>query len=209
MTEGAPLDGLRRAREKWRRDAATPASARIRKARTYVAASAAAHAWLRAVDDVGNAVRTEGKPRIDNLGYMRLGTGTVLRSITVPVELATGPSGRLLIGRDCFVNVGSSIYAASSVEIGDRVLIGSYVCVMDTNFHDLHRRDRPPAPAPVVIEDDVWIGVKASVLPGVRVGRGAVVSAHALVRRDVEPFTVVAGVPAVPVSRIDEERFGR
>jgi len=49
---------------------------------------------------------------------------------------------------------------------------------------------------PVVIEDHVWIGMRAIILPGVRIGRGAVVAVGAVVTRDVEPLTVVAGVPA-------------
>ena len=79
--------------------------------------------------------------------------------------------------------------------------------INDTSFHELYERHLLPDPLPVVIEDDVWIGAKASVLPGVRIGRGAVVSAHALVNRDVAPFTIVGGVPATEIAKLNPKKF--
>ena len=58
--------------------------------------------------------------------------------------------------------------------------------------------------APVVIEDDVWIGAGAIVLPGVTVGRGSIVAAGAVVTRSIEPHTIVAGVPARQIGQIPE-----
>jgi len=64
--------------------------------------------------------------------------------------------------------------------------------------------------APIVVEDDVWIGVNALLLPGVHVARGAVVAAGAVVTRDVPPYAIVAGVPARVVRhRVDEQRAER
>jgi acetyltransferase-like isoleucine patch superfamily enzyme len=90
--------------------------------------------------------------------------------------------------------------------IGQRVSIATNVTlVVDSNPNN-SRLDQQPyvkehliKTAPVIIEDDVWLGTNAVVLPGVRVGRGAIVGAGAVVTRDVPPFTVVAGVPARPV----------
>jgi acetyltransferase-like isoleucine patch superfamily enzyme len=59
----------------------------------------------------------------------------------------------------------------------------------------------------VLIEEDVWLGAKASVLPGVRIGRGAVVGTGAVVTRDVPPLTVVTGVPARAVRTLDRDLF--
>jgi acetyltransferase-like isoleucine patch superfamily enzyme len=90
--------------------------------------------------------------------------------------------------------------------IGDRVSIATNVTlVADSNPNNSHLHAEPYVQAhlvktaPVVIEDDVWLGTNAVVLPGVRVGRGAIVGAGAVVTADVAPFTVVAGVPARPV----------
>ena len=62
--------------------------------------------------------------------------------------------------------------------------------IIDSEFHDLYDREKRAKPRPVVIEDDVWIGAKASVLPGVHIGRGSVVGTAAVVTADVPPFTV-------------------
>jgi maltose O-acetyltransferase len=89
------------------------------------------------------------------------------------------------------------------VRIGNRVSIATNVTlVADSNPNNSrlgaepYVRERLIKTAPVVIEDDVWLGTNAVVLPGVRVGRGAVVGAGAVVTRDVPPFVVVAGAPA-------------
>ena len=59
---------------------------------------------------------------------------------------------------------------------------------------------------PIVIEDDVWIGARVTVLGGVTIGRGAIVAAGAVVTKNVAPYSIVAGVPAKPLKmRFDEE----
>lgn len=98
------------------------------------------------------------------------------------------------IGQQCF------LHAAGGITIGARVGIGPGVKVI-TSVHEEAGRDRailfsPIEMAPVVIEDDADIGVNAVILPGVTVGRGAVVGAGAVVTSDVPPYAVVAGVPA-------------
>jgi acetyltransferase-like isoleucine patch superfamily enzyme len=102
---------------------------------------------------------------------------------------------------------GDTFSAFLRVEIGDRVQIGPHVTIHDNSFHDLHDRNLVPESKPVIIEDDVWLASNSTVLPGVKIGRGAVVAAHALVNRDVEPFTVVGGVPAKTVMRLDPDKF--
>jgi acetyltransferase-like isoleucine patch superfamily enzyme len=87
--------------------------------------------------------------------------------------------------------------------IGNRVSIATNVTlVVDSNPNNSRLIGEPHVAqhliltAPVTIEDDVWLGTNAVVLPGVTVGRGAIVGAGAVVTADVPPFTVVAGVPA-------------
>jgi acetyltransferase-like isoleucine patch superfamily enzyme len=123
------------------------------------------------------------------------------------------PGGRLRIGHHCFVGEGSNIWAQSKVEIGNYVLIAHLVDVHDSDSHSLNAEMRRLDPVnlfekhvsndwnevkckPVRIEDDVWLGFKASVLKGVTIGQGAVVAAGAMVTKDVPPYTLVAGNPA-------------
>jgi len=80
------------------------------------------------------------------------------------------------------------------------VLFAPYSFIVDHNHNlDLPLRidEQGCAVKDIVIEDDVWIGAHATVLPGVRLGRGCVVGANACVTRDVPPFAIVCGVPAV------------
>lgn len=192
---------------KARRDGGLPLGLRVRKGVRYLWELASGRFRLRGADSVGTHARTLGRPRIDNGGRLEIGNDVLLRSVNVPVELCTGPEGVLRIGNGVRLNYGVSISAVRSVTIGDRVRVGPYVMIVDSDFHDPYQRGVRPAPRPVYIEDDVWIGAKASVLRGVRIGRGSIVGTAAVVTRDVPPFTIVAGVPARPVGKLDPERF--
>ncbi|MFH1808775.1 MAG: acyltransferase [Pseudomonadota bacterium] len=194
-------------RRKWDVHRDEPMPARIRRGTRYLEAVISAPWYLRGASSVGARVRTLGRPRIVNEGVMHIGDDVLLRSVHVPIELATEPGASLTIGDGCSINYGVSIGATRSIVLGKRVRVAPFVMIVDSAFHDLYQRSvRPPA-RPVVIEDDVWITAKATVLPGVRIGRGAVVGASAVVTRDVPPFTVVAGIPARPVRQLDPERF--
>ena len=162
---------------------------------------------LRHVNQRGRYVRTLAAPRIENLGRISIGSHVLIRSINVPVELATAHGATLRIGDGTFINYGVSIAATSSVDIGARVRIGPYAMIVDTDFHDAYERSARPAGAPVTIGDDAWIGAKASVLKGVRIGRGAIIGVGAVVTRDVPAFAVVAGVPARRIGMLDQRRF--
>jgi len=180
----------------------------VRSGLKYARSRATAPVYLRGANVVGRRARTEGRPRIDNQGTLLIGDDCNFRSVLVPLELVTGPRGRLTIGDGTFVNYGCSLCAMREVTIGARVHIGPFVMIIDTDFHDLYDREKRPEPVPIVVEDDVWIGAKASILRGVTIGRGAVVGVGAVVHRDVAPFSVVGGVPARELKRLDATRFG-
>jgi acetyltransferase-like isoleucine patch superfamily enzyme len=122
------------------------------------------------------------------------------------------PSGFLDVGDDSTL-VGPVFMCAERISIGKRVVISYAVTIADSDFHpvdpDLRKQDaiasapfgdrstRPPfVSKPVVIEDDVWIGIGAIILKGVRVGRGARIGAGAVVTSDVPPSAMVIGNPA-------------
>ena len=115
----------------------------------------------------------------------------------------------LCVGGFSFLGRGVEIDASERVEIGCHVLLAPGVFITD----HAHRTDAAARcdaqgcdASPVVIEDDVWLGVRAVVLPGVRIGRGAVVGAGAVVTRDIPADAIAVGVPARPIgSRQTEE----
>ena len=130
-------------------------------------------------------------------------------------------AGQISIGEWCYVGEGTRIWSQSSISIGNYVLIAHLVDIHDTNSHPIDWRERrldteailsgsyrtptQTVSAPIVIEDDAWIGFKATVLKGVRIGRGAIVSAGAVVTKDVESWTVVAGNPARVIAELAPE----
>lgn len=200
---------LRKAFDKFRRDLDAGGSVRhvAMKSVRYASELATAKLWLATVNEVGPGVRTFYKPRIDNQGFMSIGGHTLLRSCNVPVELATAPGAVLTLGEGCSLNYGVSIGCAKRITIGKRCRMGPYVMVVDSAFHELLDRTKRPEPEPIVIEDDVWLGAKASVMPGVTIGRGSVVGTGAVVTKDVPPFSVVGGIPAKVLKQLDPEKF--
>ncbi len=104
------------------------------------------------------------------------------------------------IGYNLFINRGVFITAPVSITIGDNVLIGPNVVINSgSHYYKNARRlirDQGHKLLPIIIEDDVWIGANATILPGVILKKGLVVAANAVVTKTFEPYSVVAGVPA-------------
>jgi maltose O-acetyltransferase len=102
------------------------------------------------------------------------------------------------IGEHSVVNRDVLLDGRKGLRIGDKVSISEGVCIFSLD-HDPSSASFENRGAPVTVEDYVFVGARAIVLPGVTVGTGAVVAAGAVVTRDVAPFTIVAGVPARPI----------
>lgn len=111
--------------------------------------------------------------------------------------------GGLRIGDHTRINRDCCLDARGSLEIGANVSISPEVVIL-TASHRIDGEDFGVETRPVVIEDHVWIGTRAMIMPGVTLGRGCVVAAGAIVTRSVPPMTVVAGVPARPVGNRPE-----
>lgn len=126
--------------------------------------------------------------------------------IWAPVTIRPiGGASNVVIGRGVFVNTGVRFGSAAEIRIGRRVRIGPNVA-FETGTHALYcdpQKGRGFSSEPIVIEGDVWIGAGAIILPGVVVGKGAVVAAGAVVTGYVEPCTLVGGVPARLIKRIE------
>ena len=136
-----------------------------------------------------------GRPPILRIrGTLVLKGRVRFRSLQFRPALSVDPGARLVLGHRVTINQGVTIHVARSVTIGDRVRLGDLSCIYDTDFHQV-TPDEPVRVAPVVIEDDVWLGRGVLVRAGVRIGRGSVIAAGTIVTRDVPPGSVVAGNP--------------
>jgi acetyltransferase-like isoleucine patch superfamily enzyme len=125
-----------------------------------------------------------------------IGHGVNLGNVTLNVA----PSASLSVGDGSSINDYSRIVAIMNVTIGCNVMIAEFVSIRD-NDHVFDRIDIPMKMqglrgSPIVIEDDVWIGRGAVVLKGARIGGGSVIGAHAVVNRDIPPYSIAVGVPA-------------
>jgi acetyltransferase-like isoleucine patch superfamily enzyme len=158
---------------------------------------------LRRCTSAGARVLVAGRLIVCNDGALHLGERVRIRGTHVPVELATLCGGTLRIGDRTFINSGVSICAQRSVTIGEGCAIGNYTLIMDTDFHAVEDYRKQGEAEPVVIEEGVWLAARVTVLKGVRIGRGAVVAAGAVVTRDVPPHTLVGGVPARVIRSLD------
>jgi acetyltransferase-like isoleucine patch superfamily enzyme len=107
-------------------------------------------------------------------------------------------------GERVVINQGCFFLDYGGITIGDRVLIGPRV-TLSTAGHPVELAERYDfiTHAPIVIEDDVWIGAAATVTPGVTIGRGSVVGAGAVVAKDVPPLSVVTATSLVVRRRLD------
>jgi FkbH-like protein len=175
---------------------------RVRDDAAYVFEAAVGQLTLRHCDAVGAWARVVGRPHIENGGRIEIGTRTKLVCNFAPVELRTGPAGILRIGGQGSINFGTSITASRSVVIGARVAIGPYCVISDTELGDLERADTIEA-QPIHIGDGVWLASRVTVLPGARIGDGAVVTAGSVVEGEIPARVVAGGCPARVLRRLD------
>ncbi len=148
---------------------------------------------------------TEGKFKILK---KLLGRVDELTVIEPPFRCDDGK--RLFLGKNFYANYNLVVLDADDITIGDNVVLGPNVTLCAAT-HPIHPDSRttglsfPIITAPIVIEDDVWLGAGVTVLPGVTIGRGSVVGAHSLVTRDIPPMSVAAGTPCRVIRPINEQ----
>ncbi|MEA4975154.1 MAG: acyltransferase [Paludibacter sp.] len=149
-----------------------------------------------------------GGKRISVFSKTYIGSRVTLTAWEKYGEEKFSPS--IIIGKSCSIGDDSHITAINMIKIGDNVLTGSKILITDNSHGQSQPNDIdiPPikrslySKGPVIIENNVWIGEKSTILAGVTIGTGAIVAANSVVTKDVPAFAVVAGTPAKIVKLI-------
>jgi tetrahydrodipicolinate N-succinyltransferase len=126
---------------------------------------------------------------VESNGSLSLNGATIGRGAI----LAVGISASLDIANGSYITGGSRVLSQNSITIGKNCAISWGVTIMDDDGHGF---GPPPYSAPIVIEDNVWIGCNVTILKGVTIGAGSVVAAGAVVTRSCAPQSLIGGVPA-------------
>ena len=135
---------------------------------------------------IENDVRNSAVPLIDLKKFnARIEPGAIIRD-----QVAIGKNAVIMMG--AIINIGAEIGDDTMIDMG--VVLGVI---------------EPASAKPVQIDDDVVIGANAVVIEGIHVGKGAVIAAGAIVTKDVEPYTMVAGVPAKVIKKVDNKTLDK
>lgn len=127
------------------------------------------------------------------------------KSVTLLPPFYVDYGKHIKIGKGCFIQQCCTFFGRGGITLGQDVLVGPKVNIITIN-HDPCPENRSATYAtPVVIEDKVWIGINVTILPGVRIGYGAIIGANSVVCKDVPPLTVVAGNPARVIKQLKKE----
>ena len=162
-------------------------------------------------DTNGRCTNASGNSKKINIG----GNSLIMGSIYV------SRNGEISVGDHFYLGRNSFIGSEKSIKIGQCVIVSNDVRIYDNNNHPTSPKERERMSlngfsndnwgwhhsdsAPVVIEDNVWIGQYSTVLKGVTVGRGSIIATRAVVTKDVPPYTIVAGNPAKVVKKLEVE----
>jgi maltose O-acetyltransferase len=135
-------------------------------------------------------------------GDVEFGAGVCLEGNVIPIEIVSYKGSHISIGAHTFINYGTSITAYRLVKIGRHCLLGHHILILDRNEYGTEHRDVAPPAAPVIIEDNVWIGSHSIILPGVCIGRNSAIGAGSVVTRDIPANCLAVGNPARVVRQV-------
>jgi len=145
-----------------------------------------------------------------NKGSISLGKNVSLNSYPDGILNLSGiktytENAKVTIGDDCIIN-GTMIYCVDEVIIGKTCMFGPGTKIVDNDSHrisiSIEERRKPPVSKPIIIKDNVWIGMDCLILKGVTIGENAIVAARTIVTKDVLPNTLVGGNPTRVIKNI-------
>lgn len=150
----------------------------------------------------GQRPKIVGRIDLRVYGHAVFGDRFAAQSDRWRVQIHVDHGATLVIGNDVFMNCGTSIEAYHDVRIGNNVLMAVFSSVIDDDRH-LAQPGVALYKGPTVIEDNVWLGRSAAVMPGVTIGSGSVIAANSVVTKDIPKNSFAAGVPARVVRILD------
>lgn len=180
---------------------------RIRQGRLYTESEASFQAPLRRSDLIFDYNRTRPSDAERRRSLLESILGSVGARAVIHSPFHAGFGSNVHIGDDFFGNVNLTFVDDVEIRIGNGVMIAPGV-TLTTTGHPIHpdlRVDFRRFSKPIVIEDKVWIGSNVVVLPGVRIGYGAVVGAGSVVTHDIPAMTVAVGVPCRVVRHLTDQ----
>jgi len=181
---------------KLRRQRGTSVAGLAVKAAGFARETVTAKVALQTCDQVGPGARAiGGRPVVENEGRLEIGADLRINSRWSPVELQVAKGATLAIGDGVQINYGTLIAAQQRVTIGSRVMIGNYCIIADTEVPGTPAAEGAPV-LPVTIADDAWLAARVTVLPGAKIGAGAVITAGSVVGGEIPPGVVAGGIPA-------------
>ncbi|MEH0158271.1 acyltransferase [Limibacter armeniacum] len=157
--------------------------------------------WFLRKATKGKLVFVKGAPKVMIKGQVKMGNGIRIWSIFQRAKIFVEKGAKLSIGSDVRLN-GVHLSVNNEVIIKDGVKMAPYVLILDDDYHDVNNYYGKGKSAPIIFEENVWVGSRATILKGVTVGEGAVIATGSVVVKDVPPYTVVAGVPAKVIKQL-------
>ena len=137
--------------------------------------------------------------------FSKLTGKTVDKSFRLFPPFYTDCGKNITVGKNVFINMCCKFQDQGGIIIGDDVLIGHNVTLATLNHEENPEKRQNIYPKPIKIGNKVWIGSNATLLQGVTIGDGAIIGANAVVTKNVESNTIVAGVPAKYIRRVKYE----
>lgn len=149
---------------------------------------------------LGNNVKLHANLLLGEFDELKIGDNVQINQNVTIGARSEAVEPLLTIGKNCDIGPGTLIDCSDRVEIGNDVIFSPNISIY-THLHNYEKKDvlireQGESTAPVIIEDDVFIGKNATILMGVKIGKGAVIGAHSVVTKDIPEYAVFGGVPA-------------
>jgi acetyltransferase-like isoleucine patch superfamily enzyme len=163
--------------------------------------------WQLRRANKGRLTTLRGRLHLSLQGKLIMGDRVSIWSHLGRTQISVSKHASICIGDNTFINTGCILSSRYQINIGKRCQIANQVIIMDSDFHGVEDRDKMESPSPIIIEDDVWIATRATILKGVHIGKGAVVAAGAVVTRNVPAYSIVGGVPARVIKTLTPQTY--